>query len=1425
MEGFEFDAPPPYTAADETDDFCNSIITRFSSSTEDHHHRLCAIIGAMSQELKDQKLPLTPVAYFGATCSSLGRLSAEAEPPSHVVEALLTILSTVITHISAAILKKKSEYVSELLVRILRSKSITPGAAVSGLKCVSHLLIIREKVAWSDLSSLYGFVLAYVTDDCPKVRRQSHMCLRDVLLSFQRTSVLAPASEAITNVFERFLLLAGGSNASSSERPKGAQEVLYILDALKDCLPLLSLKFSTSILKYFKSLLELRQPLVTRRITNSLNALCLHPTVELSPEVLLDLLCSLGLSISANEMSVDDMTFTARLLDIGMKKIYSLNRQICIVKLPLIFNALRDILASEHEEALFAATEAFKSVIHACIDVTLIKQGVDQIIASVNVDTRKSRPTIIEKICATMENLLDYRYSMVWDMSFQVVSTMFDKLGVYSPYLLKGTLENLADMQKLPDEDFPHRKQDGYGYGYGYEYWYHTVCMQKYHTRYHKPVDTRYGYAMFFELHECIGSALGAMGPETFLSILPLKLEAEDLSEANVWLFPILKQYTIGARLGFFTKSILAMVGIVKKKSQMLEREGKIYSSRSVDGLVYSLWSLLPSFCNYPLDVAESFKDLEKALSRALREEPDVHGIICSSLQVLIRQNKTIVEGKDVLSGIEVSIPRQQAMTRYTPQVAADNLSVLRSSARELLSVLSGIFLKSSNDAGGCLQTTIGEFASISDKAVVTRFFKTTMQKLLKVTQEACKAESSRSSNQMQMDNSSNENSLSLARAQLFDLAVAFLPGLDASEIDLLFIAVKPALKDVEGFIQKKAYKVLSSILMNSDGFLLRKLEELLNLMIDVLPSCHFSAKRHRLNCLYFLIVHASKDESEQMRRNIISSFLTEIVLALKESKNLTLTLTLTLTISHHHPPWPPPLFSSITAVTSSSTTATPFHLRTHCLPASLPHHVRHRGIASFSYHSDYQCRSYRLRSEINHRTNEFGSAITIRTKHIGSTINIRTPSRLRVVVAFLFATERRERGGVAVRRRCCVVAGKVAGGLAGETPHMISAAVKGLARLAYEFSDLVSAVYNVLPSAFLLLQRKNNEIAKANLGLLKVLVAKSQAEGLQMHLKGIVEGLLKWQDSTKNLFKAKIKVLLEMLVKKCGLDAVKAVMPEEHMKLLTNIRKIKERKERRVAANSEESKSHQSKATTSRLSRWNHTKIFSDFGDEETDSNPETVSGRRSKASALLTSEASSLRSKRTRKAVKSLPEDLFDQFEDEPLDLLDRQKTRSSLQSSEHLKRKADLDDEPEIDSEGRLVIRLGGKEDEQKREMSPDPESDGRSQAGRHVSMNSQRGQKRRKTSDTGWSYMGSEYASKKARGDVKRKGKLEPYAYWPLDRKMMSRRPEQRAAARKGMASVVKMTKNLEGKSVSSALSLKGSKFKKTKKKVTQKKSRK
>ena len=175
------------------------------------------------------------------------------------------------------------------------------------------------------------------------MRRQSHLCLRDVLSRFQETSLLGPASEGITKIFERSLLLAGGSNVNSNEGHKGAQEVLFVLDALKECLPYMSLKCTTSILKHFKSLLELNQPVVSRRITDSLYSLCLAPALDVSPDALLDLLSSIALSVSTIETSVDAMTFAARLLDVGMIKVYSLDRQMCVTKLPAVFNALKGL--------------------------------------------------------------------------------------------------------------------------------------------------------------------------------------------------------------------------------------------------------------------------------------------------------------------------------------------------------------------------------------------------------------------------------------------------------------------------------------------------------------------------------------------------------------------------------------------------------------------------------------------------------------------------------------------------------------------------------------------------------------------------------------------------------------------------------------------------------------------------------------------------------------------------------------------------------------------------------------------------------------------------------------------------------------------------------------------------------------------------
>ena len=48
--------------------------------------------------------------------------------------------------------------------------------------------------------------------------------------------------------------------------------------------------------------------------------------------------------------------------------------------------------------------------------------------------------------------------------------------------------------------------------------------------------------------------------------------------------------------------------------------------------------------------------------------------------------------------------------------------------------------------------------------------------------------------------------------------------------------------------------------------------------------------------------------------------------------------------------------------------------------------------------------------------------------------------------------------------------------------------------------------------------------------------------------------------------------------------------------------------------------------------------------------------------------------------------------------------------------------------------------------------------------------------------------------KAGGDTQGASRVEPYAYWPLDRKMLNRRPAKKAAARQGLESVVHAAKS-------------------------------
>ncbi|KAK9240336.1 NUC173 domain-containing protein [Lipomyces kononenkoae] len=141
-----------------------------------------------------------------------------------------------------------------------------------------------------------------------------------------------------------------------------------------------------------------------------------------------------------------------------------------------------------------------------------------------------------------------------------------------------------------------------------------------------------------------------------------------------------------------------------------------------------------------------------------------------------------------------------------------------------------------------------------------------------------------------------------------------------------------------------------------------------------------------------------------------------------------------------------------------------------------------------------------------------------------------------------------------------------VSAGLAGSTPHMISATITALSRLLYQYKNILelNVVSELVATIDLFLTSKNREIVKSALGFVKVVVTTLPKDLVEPRLETLVPNLLQWAHEHHARFKLKVKHLIERLLRRFGIEVIERVFPEEDKKLLGNIRKSKERARRK---------------------------------------------------------------------------------------------------------------------------------------------------------------------------------------------------------------------------------------------------------------------
>lgn len=148
-----------------------------------------------------------------------------------------------------------------------------------------------------------------------------------------------------------------------------------------------------------------------------------------------------------------------------------------------------------------------------------------------------------------------------------------------------------------------------------------------------------------------------------------------------------------------------------------------------------------------------------------------------------------------------------------------------------------------------------------------------------------------------------------------------------------------------------------------------------------------------------------------------------------------------------------------------------------------------------------------------------------------------------------------------------------VSAGLAGSTPHMISATITALSRALFEFRAEIqmSMLQELASTVELFLTSNNREIVKSTLGFVKITATIMPEDVVKPSLKSLIANLLVWSHEHNSHFKSKVKHIIERLIRRFGFQVIEENFPESDLKLLTNIRKSRERSRRNKKLEEEE--------------------------------------------------------------------------------------------------------------------------------------------------------------------------------------------------------------------------------------------------------------
>ncbi|KAL8162318.1 hypothetical protein V2J09_013807 [Rumex salicifolius] len=840
--------PPPacLNAMDPSDtffspnsDLCQQLLDRYSASSAVHHRHLLATAAAMRSILLDDSLPLTPLSYFAATITATSESSDDAAS----VAALTTFLSLILPLVPpGSIAPGKAVEAVEILVTVLDrpAEVVTTSSAKCLVKCLGVVVGFCDSSDWNSVKSPVQTLLRFSMDKRPKVRKCAQVCLENALKSFQCPSLVKRASKLILSLMMSHIPVVvklGSLEAKSGHKKKAVpesdnSEALHVLNIVKLAVPHLNDKISLEVVLELLKLLNTQHFALTRPVLEIIEAFMCSFGVDVTSPIAEDIIAALSI---LNKYPKDTIVSGSNLLSTALNVLHSRGTSDWIKNLPLAVRAIAGVLVLDIENDIASqASNILKHLISGALDKIAITTSKLEPLKKENTSDMES--TAIASICSVFDDLLVSSSGTPNEYILSVLSVLFLKLAANSYDYIQEIILKLSSFMKS---------------------------------------DSRTSVSN--HLQKCIGCAITAAGPEYILELIPISLDIEKFSCSNTWLLPVLKNYIIGASLTYFMEFIVPLADSIDRASGQVKKSVKAHG---LQAQARALWGLLPAFCRHPADLLSNFESLANLLVSQLEKDSYMHEDIAIALQELVKQNTCLSGPTEDVGGptkelntspLEDSLLRMKSSPSYTKEVANNTTKTLAMGSRNLLVVLTDLFLKSSAEKRTYLKETIRCLVSVSDSLITHKIFISSLEKFEMITHgtETRDLEFT----EVALDKMSCDIGNDVSQGCLIlELASSIIKGADEDLVAAIYRLIKHILQAADVILLPQAYYTLSQILEEHSWFCSSQFDEVVDLLLGLKVPDDVDLLKSRMTSFHVLLVHAleSKEETRKSAYDVL---------------------------------------------------------------------------------------------------------------------------------------------------------------------------------------------------------------------------------------------------------------------------------------------------------------------------------------------------------------------------------------------------------------------------------------------------------------------------------------------------------------------------------------------------------------------------